>query len=187
MLQQGTGLPGGPGQPGIGMTKDFTDYRISFDEPSPERLFRFESEKSLERRMQQEARQRATPTTVVFPEQPTLSQVAFAGRSFPRQQLTTEPHFVNHARLYFQQINAERYGWDLGPLHPFLSAAQFYGDVFIWPYRVFSNFCDRTDSSAGRCLPGDPVPLLLYPPEILSLQGGIGQALITVPLAIAIP
>ncbi len=36
---------------------------------------------------------------------------------------------VCYGRLLFQQKNAERYGWDLGPLHPVLSGLVFFGDV----------------------------------------------------------
>ena len=34
---------------------------------------------------------------------------------------------------------------------------------------------EQFDSSAGKCLPGDPTPLLLYPPEI-SFSGLLGEA-----------
>jgi hypothetical protein len=35
---------------------------------------------------------------------------------------------------------------------------------------VFNDPCNCMESSTGYCLPGDPVPYLLYPPE-LTLSG----------------
>jgi hypothetical protein len=67
--------------------------------------------------------------------------------------------------LFFEQLNFERYGWDLGPVTPFLSAGKFYFDLAALPFCVAMDPCRCCECGTGYCLPGDPVPLLLYLPE----------------------
>ncbi len=86
-----------------------------------------------------------------------------------------EPAYTCDGRLYFEQINAERYGWDLGLIHPVVSAGVFCFDTLTLPYRIGTAPCRCYECDAGYCLPGDPVPLLLYPPE-LSLTGALTEA-----------
>jgi hypothetical protein len=81
-------------------------------------------------------------------------------------QYLIEPDYVVHRRLYFEEKNAERYGWDLGIAAPVISTLHFYGDTILWPFRVASNHHERYDTSAGKCYPGSPVPYYLYPPEV---------------------
>ena len=68
------------------------------------------------------------------------------------------------------QRRIQRYGWDLGVLHPVVSSAIFLKDVVTVPYHLGTNPLRCRECNAGYCLPGDPVPLLLYPPG-LSLTG----------------
>jgi hypothetical protein len=82
---------------------------------------------------------------------------------------------VCYGRLLFEQKNLERYGWDLGFITPFVSAGKFYWDVVWIPYHIWTAPCRQYECSAGYCLPGDPVPLLIYPPE-LSLTGTVMEA-----------
>ena len=79
-----------------------------------------------------------------------------------------------HKRLMFEQINYERYGWDLGIVDPPLSAAKFFADVVMLPYHAYTDPFRHFDTGAGYCLPGDPVPLLIYPPE-LSATGALAE------------
>jgi hypothetical protein len=85
---------------------------------------------------------------------------------------TLEPGYVVHRRLYFEDKNSERYGWDLGMVQPALSAGYFFKDVLFWPHKLASNLQTRYDTSAGKCPPGSPVAYYLYPPE-LSFGGGM--------------
>jgi hypothetical protein len=165
------------GRPGPGFRRDETPigYRIPFELPGPERLFRLESESSLYARMQQEARERRPPERITFPEEPTLSRAPYYGRDWPAQKMIVEPIYVCHRRLLFEQINGERYAWDLGVFHPLLSAAIFYKDVIFLPYHIGTQPLRCYECSAGKCQPGDPVPLLLYPPE-LSVTGLVAEA-----------
>jgi len=143
------------------------DYQILLEPPSPEALFgRLDSEKMLEKRMRQQGLQRNPPENVQFPTNPPLTNEKYQARSFAPQTTYEEPSFVTYDRLYFQDKNAERYGWDLGFIQPILSTARFYGDVALLPFRFAAQPCSRFDTSAGECLPGDPVPYTIYPPGI---------------------
>jgi hypothetical protein len=165
---------------------DAQEYTIQLEPPGQERLFRAESEKDLQQRIQQEARQRSTPERVEFPPEPVLSKVAFAGRSFTPSTLKAEPYYVFYDKLYFHEINSERYGWELGVLQPVVSAAAFYKDVILLPYHLAECPCEHFECSAGYCLPGDPVPYLLYPPR-LTLTGAGAEAGVIVALAFVFP
>jgi hypothetical protein len=159
-----------------------TAYRIPFELPGPERLFRLDSEEALFQRMRQEARERR-PEELVFPEEPALSKEPYYGRDWPKSRMLVEPHFVCHKRLYFEELNADRYGWEIGPFQPLISGLQFYKDVALLPYHIGTDPCRCYDCSKGKCLPGDPVPLLLYPPE-LSVTGALAEAVTVAGLAV---
>lgn len=86
---------------------------------------------------------------------------------YPPATAYAEPGFVVHRRLHFEEKNSERYGWDLGIFQPFVSTAAFYKDVLLWPNSLASGFeVGFWDTSAGKCLPGTPVPYYLYPPGL---------------------
>jgi hypothetical protein len=151
--------PGGP------RPEQRTGFRVPTDLPGPERLFRVDSEEILFKRMQQEARERRPPDRFVFPEEPVLSTTPYLGREWPQQTLYVEPHYLCHGRLYFEEPNSERFGWDLGPFSPVYSTLAFAKDFVLLPMHMFTDPCRHFDCSAGKCLPGDPVPFLCYPPE----------------------
>src|SRR5262249_31157826 len=109
-----------------------TAFRIPFELPGPERLFRLDSEEAFFQRVRQEARERK-PEELVFPEEPVLSKDPYYGRDWPCMKMVVEPHYVCHGRLYFEDLNAERYGWDVGLIQPFLSGALFFKDVAFFP------------------------------------------------------
>jgi hypothetical protein len=150
------------------------DKAITLQPPRPDQLFRLESEKCLQDRIRQEANQKAGGPAIQFPDGSALAEQPPATRRWPQQVENTVPGFVCYGRLYFEQVNAERYGWDFGPLHPFLSGAVFYADVALLPYHLATDPCRKCECSAGYCLPGDPVPFLLYPPD-LSLTGTVAE------------
>jgi hypothetical protein len=151
------------------------EYHLQLEPPGLQRLIRLDSEKQLNERMRQEARERPVPERIQFPEEPVISREKYAGRTFPAMAMRVEPNYLCHERLYFEERNAERYGWDLGIVQPFVSAGAFFWDVATLPYHLGTDPCRFYDSSAGKCLPGDPVPYLLYPPE-LSVQGALTEA-----------
>jgi hypothetical protein len=123
------------------------------------------------------------PSMIPFPDYdprdplvpPGTRYVAKTG-SYPPAVEYAEPAFVVHRRLHFEEKNAERYGWDLGIIQPFVSTAAFYKDVLLWPNSLASG-CEVGfwDTSAGKCLPGTPVPYYLYPPGLTVT--GVGATL----------
>ena len=166
--------PAGPGlaRPG---SEEASEYQIQLEPPGPNRLFRLDSEETLHERMRQEARQRSPMERISFPEEPIVSKGTYAGRQFPEQKLLVEPNYVCYGRLNFEEKNSERYGWDLGVASPIVSAGKFYWDVVTLPYHAFTDPCRKSECSAGYCLPGDPVPYLLYPPQF-SWTGLLAEA-----------
>jgi hypothetical protein len=160
---------------------DLLRYQIRLDPPGPELVFRLESEAALEQRMRQEAKQQNLMESVVFPPLPILSKTEYQGRSFPQQVVFAEPHYVNYRRLLFEEKNAERYGWDFGIAQPMISSFYFVKDVLLLPNNLVSYPLRCYETSAGECLPGDPVPYILYPPEFtkegILAELGVGTAL----------
>jgi hypothetical protein len=155
--------------------EDLEYFQIYIEPPDPERLFRRESEKEWRERIKQEARRRPTAQRIIFPEEIPLTKEPYVPRQFPPLTETVEPAYVMHGRLYFEQRNFERYGWDLGILTPALNLGTFYKDMVLLPYHWWTRPCQRYETSAGKCLPGDPTPLYLYPFE-WSVTGFVGQA-----------
>lgn len=160
-LQPPPPVPGGrpgPGEP--------LGFQIQLDPPGPDRLFRLESEAALNERMRQEARGRVPPERITFPDEPVLSKDRYTGRAWPKFKTLAEPQYVCYGRLFFEQKNEERYGWDLGIIEPVVSAGHFFADFVTLPYHMASYPCRKYECSAGYCLPGQPVPYMLYPPEV---------------------
>jgi hypothetical protein len=152
------------------------EYNIRLTPPGPETLFRRDSEAQLLERMRQEALSQPRPDRIEFPhEEPYLTKEPYQKRRFPPISGTVEPNYTAYRRLNFEQINFERYGWDLGIVTPFLSAAVFFKDVLFLPYHAGTEVCRRYEVNSGYCLPGTPVPLLLYPPQF-SLLGTFFEA-----------
>jgi hypothetical protein len=147
-------------------------------QPGP-RLFNVESEAKFEERMQKDAREQGSadkagygPGLVVLvqPYDRNLRSLTWPAKSF-----LVEPSYVCYGRLLFEQRNAERYGWDFGPIHPLFAGGLFFADVALLPYNLARNPCQWCECSAGLCLPGDPVPLLCYLPNP-SVTGLVAEA-----------
>jgi hypothetical protein len=107
--------------------------------------------------------------------------------TYPPMRAHHEAMYVVHRRLHFEEKNAERYGWDLGIIQTFVSAAYFYKDVLLWPNSLASGVVSGFwDTNAGKCLPGSPTPYMLYPPG-LTITGGVVEGVFVTGLAFAIP
>ena len=138
-------------------------------------LGQFDTELQFKERVRQEGRERTPPEPIEFPEVPVLSKESYApGRTWEPICHYVEPNYVCYKKLLFEEKNSERYGWDLGIIQPAVSAGAFYWDMFFLPYHAFTA-PGRPECSAGYRLPGDPVPYLLYPPE-LSVTGMWAQS-----------
>jgi hypothetical protein len=157
------------------------EYRYQLEPPGPEKLFRLMSEPRLQEQIRQENRRPSGVERVVFPEEPVVSTERYLGRHWPATQEVAEPSYVCYGRLHFEEKNAERYGWDVGVLQPLLSTAIFYKDIMLLPYHLGTEPCRHYECSAGYCLPGDPVPYLIYPPNInltgLAAEGAVATGL----------
>jgi hypothetical protein len=166
-------LPPGSGGP---ITPEETQaYNIHIEPPGPEAVFgHLESEYSFFQRLRQEDRASSPPGVSIFPREPILSTQRYYGRCWPQLAEVAEPNYVCYGRLMYEQKNFERGGWDLGFITPVVSALEFYGDFITMPYHRGTDICRCFECSAGYCLPGDPVPFLLYPPE-LSVSGALTE------------
>lgn len=139
-------------------------YTIQLEPPAIYRVaISVESDAQLQERIRQENRERKIPERIVFPNDPVISTETYQGRRFYPTRMEVAPYYVCHGRLYFQQLNFERYGWDLGVFAPLVSSATFLYDFVTWPYHLATEPCRTIEYDTGWCLPGDPVPLLLYP------------------------
>ncbi len=165
---------------------DSGELLVSLEPPGPQRLYRLDSEAQLMERMRQEGRERPTPERIAFPEEPVVSNMPYTGRSFAQLALEVEPNYVLHRKLFFEERNSERYGWDLGVMGPFVSAGAFYWDLALVPYQFASLPFRRFESNAGLCLPGDPVPYRLYPPNV-SVTGTVVEAGVIIALFAIFP
>lgn len=147
-------------------------------------LFALKSESEINREIVRESGDKSIYGQ--FPTDYKKSDLEFKGRSFEARCKLVEPNFVCHRRLYFEERNSERQAWELGPLQPITSTMCFLGDFFTMPYHFATRPCDRWECSAGKCLPGDPTPYLLYPVEF-SASGGLWEAGVIIGLAALIP
>ncbi len=163
-----------------------SEMLIPLEPPGPQRLYRLDSEAEMMERMRQEAKERSSPERITFPEEPIVSKLPYTGRTFPAMACSVEPNYVLYRRLFFEERNSERYGWDLGILNPFVSAGAFYWDLALLPYQVGSLPFRRFESNAGLCLPGDAVPYMLYPPN-WSVTGSVAEAGVIVALFAIFP
>jgi hypothetical protein len=140
--------------------------------PGLERLTQLESQAELYERMKQEALR--SGDRITFPEEPVLAKEPYPGRVWAPKVEQAEPAWVAHPRLLFEQKNFERGLWDFGVLTPVVETGLFYFDVAALPYHLATRPCQQYDTSAGKCLPGDPAPFYLYPPE-LSFSGAVAE------------
>jgi hypothetical protein len=146
--------------------------------PQPQRLFRLETESQLHERMARDGQLGINPIglkyDIHFPDYPAVARAERVPREWAPLTETVEPPFVCYRRLFFEQLNFERYGWDLGLVSPLVSEGVFCFDLVTLPYHAAKDPCRNFECNTGYCLPGDPVPLLLYPPE-WSLSGGLAE------------
>jgi hypothetical protein len=165
-------------------TATATDAQSLVDLPGPDKIFQLESESALFTRLRNEERAKGNLQPLIFPDEPVVSKDKYYGRDWPRRVEYAEPSYVCHGRLLFEQKNFERYGWDLGIVTPVVSAGAFFGDVVLLPYNAFSDPFRCYECNAGYCLPGDPVPLLLYPHECSAAGAAAEAAAVVTVLAV---
>jgi hypothetical protein len=160
------------------------EYLTELNLPLRERVFRLDTEQELYERIRQ-SNKKTQPTTS-FPEEVPLSKEPYVPRNFPALAEAVEPNYLCYQKLLFEDLNSERYGWDLGYIGPFVSAGIAVKDMLLFPMHAGTDMFRVHESNAGYCLPGDPVPYLIYPPEV-SLTGAILEAGVVVTLIAIFP
>jgi hypothetical protein len=170
--QLGTAQPYRPGKDDRDMDSQTID--IDLTPPGHEKLFRLESERSWKERLQQKRRHKGLQDPLEFPKEPSVSKEVYAGRAWPCSTEYAEPNYVCYRRPYFEQVNLQRYGWDLGFVTPAVSTSKFFWDVFWLPHNLATEPGRHFECNRGYCLPGDPTPLYWYPPNP-SLTGMAAQ------------
>lgn len=138
---------------------------IRLDVPGAQVLFRLESEEELRARMRQEAMQRERGKQLYFPDASVVmsSDKSPPPRRWPEMVELVERADVGFRRLWFHQINFDRYGWDLGVFQPAVATGTFYFDILTLPIQFMMDPWRRWEYNTGWYLPGDPAPLALYP------------------------
>lgn len=119
--------PGPPPEPTLG---------LRLVPPTPAVLFRLDSEQALRDRIRKEAATNPKLPRPEFPPDRPSSPAEVPPRAWPWYTRLVEPNYLCYGRLYFQQVQSERYGHDAGVVQPLLSAGLFYADVLMLPLRV---------------------------------------------------
>lgn len=145
-----------------------------FTPPNRDQLYQVDSESTLAERIRQ-LRKSLSKTPLDFPDEDSMRiKTTLERRHFPESKAVEAASYVVYNPLYFQQINTERYGWELGVFQPLVGTAQFYGDVLLFPYKVAVNPPWACEANAGYALPGDAEPLRFLTPPF-SWRGVAGE------------
>jgi hypothetical protein len=138
------------------------------------------------------------PPAGAFPDQMPLppsqagevySPDGMSSRGWAHTSYQWEATGLAHQPLYFEQPNLERYGY--APTRSrfgqsVISAAHFFGSVFILPYRLGAEPVYEQQYVLGHYRPGSYVPYEIHRPP-LSWKGGALETAAVVGLIFAIP
>jgi hypothetical protein len=156
-------------------------------EPRWNDVFRLDGDAVRNRRIQKELGDKMDEFPRPSPLVPPGTVYAPKTATYPSVMAKIEPSYVVHRRLYFEEPNAERAGWDMGAIQPILSAYRFTRDCVFLPQNVASGLWkNRWDTSAGKCPPGAPTPYYLYP-RGYTVSGMLWQVPLTVGLVFIFP
>jgi hypothetical protein len=89
--------------------------------------------------------------------------------------------------LYFEEVNAERYGHSFGILQPAVSAVAFYGRIPLLPYMTFARPARRCTYHAHWALPGYKIPRWEPQPIVPSVTGAAAEVAVIYGLVLLIP
>ena len=175
-----------PPNPAIKPQEDRMEGYIRTELPGPQRLFMRDSEAAFLDRIAQEAKKSGGPRAI-FPESPVISKDKYQPRLWANMPVVAvEPCYVCHRRLLFEQPAFERANYNFGILQPAIGLGIFYYDVAMLPYHAFSDLQHPGECNAGKCLPGDPAPLLLRR-ERFSVTGLVAEGASVVGLLYLFP
>lgn len=109
------------------------------------------------------------------------------GRSFEPSAIQWKASGLCHKPLYFEEVQLERYGHEIGPiLQPLVSTAHFFGNIAVLPYKMGIHPPNECQYALGYYRPGDCAPYML-PPVPISLRGAAVQAAAVVGGAALVP
>jgi hypothetical protein len=112
---------------------------------------------------------------------------SFPSREFVESTVTWKASGACHKPLYFEDVQLERYGHELGPVvQPVISTARFFGDVVVLPYKMGINPLNECQYSLGYYRPGSCAPWSVGPVPI-SLRGALMQAKVVTGAALVLP
>jgi hypothetical protein len=144
--------------------------------PNQEDLFRFDNDLALNARILKELDKKKETFPPVPPMVPAGTPFVPKTATYPPVQVLYDSSYVIHRRLYFEEKNSERAGWDAGPAQSVFSSAYFFRDCLLWPSRLTSHMHERYDGSAGKCRPGDATPYYYYPHGVSWFGAAVGGA-----------
>lgn len=111
----------------------------------------------------------------------------YAARGFVPSAIQWKASGLCHKPLYFEEVQLERYGHELGPvLQPLVSTAHFFGNIAVLPYKMGIHPPHECQYALGYYRPGDCAPYMV-PPIPFSLRGAAAQAGVVVGAAGLIP
>jgi hypothetical protein len=109
------------------------------------------------------------------------------GRNFIASTVQWKASGACHNPLYFQQVQLERYGHEVGPvLQPLISSAHFFLTIPMLPYKMGINPPNECQYSLGYHRPGNCAPYMIQPFP-WSLRGGLAEAAAAVGAVAIIP
>ena len=101
---------------------------------------------------------------------------SYAGRQFIPSAVEWKASGLCHKPLYFEDVQLERYGHEVGPvLQPLLSSAHFFGNALILPYKMGIHPPNECQYALGYYRPGNCAPYMIQPFPF-SLRGAAAQA-----------
>lgn len=103
-------------------------------------------------------------------------QELYAARGFVPSAIQWKASGLCHKPLYFEEVQLERYGHEIGPvLQPLVSTAHFFGNIAVLPYKMGIHPPHECQYALGYYRPGDCAPYML-PPIPWSLRGAAVEA-----------
>ena len=134
------------------------DIELGLVPPSPDTLFRADSQTTFEERLRKEALHQNIKLVFPSDRQPPQQPLVAIPRSLPPQEAVCPSAPVCHHPLYFDDPMTERYGWYVPYLQPAISAGKFWVDTLILPCKMLAQEPWAWQCDSHKPAPGDPVP-----------------------------
>lgn len=111
-----------------------------------------------------------------FPVTCNLGEMQNPSRAFIASNVRWQASAACHKPLYFEEMQLERYGHEIGPLaQPVVSTAHFFANIAVLPYKAGIHPPHECQYALGYYRPGSCAPWTIGPIPI-SLRGALSQA-----------